>query len=284
MSSEALTVKPVTGAIGAEVSGVDLAEPVDAETQDALYQALLDHQVLFFHDQDLSPDDLLRLGGAYGAIEEEPFIPPLEGHPGVYMLKGAEEKKLTTQNLNWHVDHSYWDVPTKAIMLYAIDVPVSGNDTLFANMYLAYDDLSDAMQSFFSGLHVVHDVLQYGMASGHHSVATEAGMGRLVGMRSKYPQVTHPLICTHPDTGRKYVYYNPAWASGIAELSAAEGRRILDFLNEHTLQPRFQCRFRWQNKALAFWDNRCIQHSPIPDHYGRRIMHRVAIGTDWRPA
>lgn len=280
-----IRVKRLTGALGAEIAGIDLSQPIPAAQRHELDQAILDYAVLVFRDQTLSPEQLTALGRQFGEIEEEPFIPKLEGHEGVYLLSGSGGERLSTQNLHWHVDHSYRDVPSYGTFLYAVDVPEAGGDTMFASMYLAYEALSPAMQRIAEGLTVIHDVLQYGLQAGHMSLARPEAIGRLQAMRAKFPQIEHPLVCTHPETGRKFLYINPAWASGIKGMSPQESQALLAFLNTHaTQQPKLHCRVHWRNGTVVFWDNRCVQHSPVADYTDPRIMHRVAIAGSWRPS
>ncbi|MBL8628629.1 MAG: TauD/TfdA family dioxygenase [Rhodospirillaceae bacterium] len=279
-----LKVRRLTGALGAEIEGVDLSQHIPADVRAELDRAVLDFAVLVFRNQTLSPAALKRLGEQFGEIEEEPFIPKLEGHEGVYLLQGSGGARLSTQNLHWHVDHSYRAVPSYGTFLYAVNVPEAGGDTMFACMTKAYEALSPTMQKIADGLVVIHDVLQYGLQAGHMSLARPEFIGRLQGMRSVFPQIEHPLVCTHPDTGKKFLYINPAWASGIKGMSPQESQALLAFLNTHaTQQPKLQCRVRWENGTLVFWDNRCVQHSPIADYTEQRIMHRVAIAGTWRP-
>ncbi|MDX2222459.1 MAG: TauD/TfdA family dioxygenase [Rhodospirillaceae bacterium] len=282
--SASVQIRRLTGALGAEVDGVDLGRPLPPDTKATLDQLILDHSVLVFRNQTLSPLQLAALGRQFGELEEEPFIPKLEGHEGVYLLSGAGGSRLSTQNLHWHVDHSYREVPSYGTFLYAIDVPAAGGDTLFASMYHAYDALSAEMKRIVDGLVVIHDVLQYGLNAGHMSLGRPEVIGRFAAMRQRFPQIEHPLVCTHPETGRKFLYINPAWASGIKGMTPAESGALLAFLNAHaTQQAKFQCRVHWTNGTVVFWDNRCVQHSPTADYTDPRIMHRVAIAGRWRP-
>lgn len=284
MTYQHIDAQATTGALGAEISGVDLSQPLGKPVLDELHQALLDHLVIFFRNQTMTPGELAAFGKQFGELEEEPFIPRSQDNPGVHVMKGFDPDKPVARTLNWHVDHTYREIPTMGIVLHGIDVPEAGNDTLFANMYLAYEALAPEMKEFLSKLTAIHDVCQYGLNSGIESIATEDAIERLAIMRKHFPQVEHPLICTHPETGRKMLYYNPAWVSGIKGFSKLESEAIRKLLSEHTAQPIFQCRFRWHNGSVAFWDNRAVQHSPVPDYFGKRNMQRVAIGCDWHPS
>jgi len=277
-----MQIRPITGALGCEILGVDLSRLDDARFSE-IYQAFLDYSVIVFRDQDLSQADLAAFGQRFGKLEDEPFIPNRAEHPGVYRMTGASDGKLSTQYLDWHMDHSYQKNPSLGAILYAVDVPETGGDTLFSNNYLALEALSPAMRQFISGLTAVHDVLEYGLRSGHMSIRTAEQIRHLAKVREQRPQVEHPLVCTHPETGRKMLYINDAWACSIKELNRMESEALLAMLNRHALHDRFKCRVRWQNKSVVMWDNRCVQHSPICDYTERRELLRVAIHSDWIP-
>lgn len=277
-----LDLRPMTGALGCEIFGVDLGN-LDEETFTAIYRAFLDYSVIVFRDQDLSQEQFAAFGRRFSELEDEPFLPHRADVPGVFYLKGAGGKKLSTQNLGWHMDHTYQQNPSMGAMLYALDVPECGGDTLFASSYLAYETLSLPMREFLEDKLAVHDVMQYGLRSGHLSIATPESLANLVKMRERAPQVVHPLVCRHPETDRKLLYLNQAWTVSINDLNPIESRAILSALNEHALQERFQCRVRWQNGSLLLWDNRCVQHSPTADYSEGRLMLRLALHSDWQP-
>ena len=278
-----LDIRPMTGAMGCEIHGVDLARLDDA-TFEAIHRAFLDYQVVVFRDQELDEETFGAFGKRFGKLEEEPFLPTKTATPGVYFFRGAGGQELSTQNLGWHMDHSYQKNPSLGAALYAQDVPAAGGDTLFANSYLAYDYLSEPMKKFLEDKIAIHDVLHYGIAAGHFAISTEEGLDRLTKMRRKFPQVEHPLVCRHPETGRKMLYINKAWTTAIKGLTADESTAILNMLKAHSLQDRFQCRVRWYNKTLLVWDNRCVQHSPNVDYTAPRRMLRLALHSDWVPA
>ena len=181
------------------------------------------------------------------------------------------------------MDHSYQQNPSLGAMLYALDVPQTGGDTLFASSYLAYETLSPAMQAFLEDKTATHDVMHYGLQSGHLSMDTPEALERLVKMRGPRPPVIHPLVVKHPETGRKLLYLNQAWTVKINELNPIESKAILAALNEHAMQERFKCRFRWKNGSLLLWDNRWVQHSPTADYSEGRLMLRLALHSDWVP-
>jgi taurine dioxygenase len=283
MGYQHIEVIPLTPTTGAEIRGVDLSKPMPAPVLAEVWTALRDHLMVFFRGQKLDADSFGAFGRQLGELHEEPFIPKLEGKEGIHHFRGVDPNKLTVQTLKWHVDHSYAVQPTKAAALYAVDVPASGGDTLFANMYSAYAALSPEMKRIVDPLYAVHDILHYGISSGHHSLATPKQIDMLKVMREKFPQVEHPIVCRHPETDKPYLFINPCWVSGIRGLTADESRGLLEFLNAHTTKPEFQCRFHWENGTVGMWDNRCVLHSPIGDHIGRRAMLRLAIGADEAP-
>jgi taurine dioxygenase len=203
----------------------------------------------------------------------------------VFYLRGAPKtgKVLSTQNLGWHADHTYQRNPSMGAMLYARDVPSAGGDTLFASNYLSYEGLSPAMQAFLEDKIAIHDVLQYGLNSGHHSAATVGAIDMLRKMRERFPQMEHPLVCRHPESGRKMLYLNQAWTIAIKGLNRDESDAVLTMLKRHSVRDIFCCRFRYRNNSLMLWDNRAVQHSPNSDYTGNRLMWRVALHSDWVP-
>lgn len=283
-AKQTIDVRPITGALGAEVYGVDLAN-LSADALAQIQQAFLDHSVLMFHDQKLSKEQFADFGRRFGELEAEPFLPNKTEVPGIYYLRGAprDGKSLSTQNLGWHADHSYQKNPSLGAMLYAIDIPPFGGDTLFASNYLAYEGLSQPMQDFLEDKIGIHDVLQYGLNSGHHSTSSVKAIEMLKAMRERYPQVEHPLVCRHPESGRKMLYINCAWTTAIKGLSHAESSAILAMLKAHTIKDIYACRFRYQPGSLLFWDNRAVQHSPNSDYTGQRLMWRLALHSSWEP-
>lgn len=279
-----LDMRRLTGALGAEIFDLDLKN-IDDSMFDAIYQAFLDYSVLIFRDQDLSEEQFAEFGRRFGKLEDEPFLPNKSETPGVYLFNGAPKnaKKLSTQNLGWHMDHSYQKNPSLGAMLYALDVPAVGGDTLFASSYESYDALSPLMQEMLEGKLAIHDVLQYGLNSGHHSTASVKSIEVLAKMRKSFPQTEHPLICKHPETGRKMLFINQAWTTGIKDLQTHESKALVDMLKAHSLRDIFQCRVRWENNSLLIWDNRCVQHSPNSDYTEARRMLRLALHSDWVP-
>ncbi len=281
-SEQVLDIRPLTGALGCEILGVNLTNLTD-ENFAQIHQAFLDYSVIVFRDQELSQEQFAAFGRRFSKLEDEPFLPHRADVPGVFYLKGAGGEKLSTQYLGWHMDHTYQKNPSLGAMLYALDVPAVGGDTLFASNYLSYETLSPAMRDFLENKVAMHDVMQYGLRSGHLSLSTPKSLAHLVKMRERVPQVMHPLVCKHPETGRKMLYLNQAWTVSINDLNPIESSAILAALNEHALQEHFQCRVRWKNRSLLLWDNRCVQHSPTVDYSEGRLMLRLALHSDWQP-
>ncbi len=279
-----LDIRPMTGALGAEIFGLDVNN-IDDATFDAIYQAFLDYSVLVFRDQEVNEEEFATFGRRFSKLEEEPFLPNKSETPGVYYFFGAPKnsKTLSVQKLGWHMDHSYQKNPSMGAMLYALDVPAVGGDTLFASSYDSYEGLSPLMQEMLEGKIAIHDVLQYGLNSGHGSIATVKSIERLAKMRAGFPQTEHPLVCKHPETGRKMLFINQAWTTAIKDLETHESKPLLDMLKAHSLRDIYQCRVRWENKSLLLWDNRCVQHSPNSDYTESRRMLRIALHSDWVP-
>jgi len=275
----------MTGALGAEILDIDVRSISDAEFK-KIHQAFLDYSVLVFRDQDLNEDEFAAFGKCFAPLETEPFLPhKSKTTEGVYYLRGAprDGKKLATQNLGWHMDHSYQKNPSLGAMLYAVDVPDVGGDTLFASSCDSYEALSDDMQAMLADKVAVHDVLQYGLKSGHNSLATTKSIEMLAKIRQNFEPVEHPLVCEHPETGRKMLYLNKAWTVAIKGLHKNESDALLSMLLEHSTRDIFQCRVRWENKSLLLWDNRAVQHSPNSDYTGKREMLRLALHSEWIP-
>ncbi len=260
-------IEAVTPAIGAEVTGVDLSQPLDAATVSALHDALMDHQVLFFRDQSLDVDQLRRFGESFGAPHIHPLEPGLEGCPGIMSIH-TDAQSETFAGSVWHSDVSFDAQPPMGSILHLHQTPECGGDTLFANMYAAYEALSAPFREFLSKCTAVHD-----------SQARFRGYFRIEA--DEYPKSEHPVARTHPVTGRKALFVNQGFTSHIVGLEAGESRALLEFLYAHIGSPRFQCRFQWRPNSLAFWDNRCAQHMALWDYYPEtRSGYRFTVAGD----
>lgn len=270
-----ISVRPVTPVIGAEIEEVNLAEPLDEVTVQEIQDALTAHQVLFFRDQDISVEQHKALGRWFGELIVHPNDPGLEGHPEV-MIIHADESSKRVAGERWHSDVSCSEEPPLGSILRLFTVPDSGGDTLFASMYAAYDALSGPMKSLLQGLTAIHD-------GGPYYREVNALIGRADGGR-EYPKAEHPVIRSHPVTGRKAIYVNEIFTTHLVGLPKAESDAILDFLFRHVQRGDFQCRFRWEPNSMAFWDNRWTQHLAIWDYWPQtRSGYRVTIEGE-RPA
>jgi taurine dioxygenase len=269
-----VAIAPLTSAIGAEVTGVDLRADLDDATIDAVRGALLQHLVLFFRDQPLEPDEQLRFAKRFGPVSVPAFLTTATEVPEVMVLDQVNPKGDGADR--WHVDNTYMPSPPMGSILRAVELPPLGGDTLFASMYEAYEALSPALREFLDGLHAEHDItkmLANSVARGLVDVDLDA-------VRASWPTVTHPVVRVHPETGRRLLFVNGNWTTRIVGLTDAESDALLGFLLAHVQSPAFQCRFRWTPDAVAFWDNRVVQHFAVPDYHSRRIMHRVTIEGD----
>jgi taurine dioxygenase len=276
MARRQLNIRPLAGAIGAEIAGVDLAQPLDAETVAAIRKVWLDHLVIFFHDQDLPPARLLALARRFGEPIEYPFVKGIEGFPEITPVIKLENERVNFGGL-WHSDMTYLDIPPMGTMLVAREVPPYGGDTLFANTYLAYETLSAGMRQALDGLIAVNS-----SAKADTTKTREDRMrdGARDGARAEYV-AEHPVVRTHPETGRKGLYVNGGHTVRFKGMTDEESAPLLRFLFAHQTRPEFTCRFQWRVGSLAFWDNRCAQHNPINDYHGfRRVMHRVTLAGD----
>ena len=248
--SQALAVHPVAGALGAEVSGVDLSKDLPGETVAALRRAWLEHLVLFFRDQPLPPARFLAFARCFGEPIEYPFVKGLPDFPEIIPVLKLENEKVNFGGV-WHSDTTYLDVPPMASMLVAREVPPAGGDTLFANMYLAYETLSDGMQRLLAPLRAV--------ASSSKADASRTREDRIkdsarADAREEYV-ATHPVVRVHPETGRRALYVNVAHTIRFEGMTPQESAPLLAFLFEHLTRPELTCRFRWRPGSIAFWDN-----------------------------
>ena len=269
MASSALSIHPLTPAIGAEIHGVDLSQSIDQSVFHALRDAFTSHQVIFFRDQDISIERQVAFGRMFGELAIHPNDPGLAGHPEV-MIIHADGASKRVAGERWHSDVSCDPEPPMGSILHLHTVPASGGDTLFSSMYAAHDALSTSMQAWLATLEAEHDGAPY-----YRSV--NAIIGRDDGGRS-YPKAVHPVIRTHPVSGRKAIFVNEMFTTRIVGLARDESDAVLGFLFRHAQRTEFQCRFRWAPHSIAFWDNRCTQHMAIWDYFpATRSGYRVTV-------
>ncbi len=275
MSYSRIDVKPVAGAIGAEIFGVDVSRPIDDATLAEIHRAHLEYMVIFFRDQDITDEQLAAFGSRFGQLAP---LPPHRQFPGKFpellVIDKKPEDKLVF-GWEWHSDTTHLEVPSLGSVLYAKVIPPVGGDTLFANQYMAYDTLSPGMQKLLSGMRAVHSNGRILMSLEENRVLAASEPGAV-----KYAtgSTTHPVVRTHPETGRKALYVNELHTERFEDMTFEESQPLLQFLYRHSTRPEFSCRFRWQVGSIAFWDNRCCQHLALNDYPGhRRLMHRVQV-------
>lgn len=289
MTYQTITVEPVTPHIGAEISNIDLSQPLGNQTFQEVHDALMAHQVIFFRDQDITPEQHVAFGRRFGELNIHPVAPHLEGHPEVLILHNDE--KVPPSINHWHTDVTFLERPAMGSILHAVTVPAVGGDTIWASMYAAYEALSDKMQRFLSGLSALHDFEHvffgnklYGedgrqvLRQGKNRPEDADDVQRL---RQKHPVMEHPVLRTHPVTGKTALFVNSVFTLRIKDMKESESRALLDFLFRHIETPEFQVRFKWRKNSIAFWDNRCTQHYAVADYYPQlRHMHRVTVEGD----
>ncbi|HET8997830.1 MAG TPA: TauD/TfdA family dioxygenase [Acetobacteraceae bacterium] len=277
-----LEVRRIAGSLGAEIDGVDLSQDLPQDVLAELRAALLDNLVIFFRNQNLTPEQQLRFARRWGDIHLHPFMQGMAAYPEVLeIIKTPTDKK--NFGGSWHTDQMFSPQPAMGTILYAKEVPSAGGDTMFTNQYLAYESLSGGMQRIVEGLRTVcvgDNFKQHGGMSRAQRYA-----GQMAHMKVKDPgnvQTTsvHPLVRTHPETGRKALYIG-GHVQRFDGMTDEESEPLIQYLKQHSTRPEFTCRFRWETGSLAFWDNRCTQHFAINDYPAEtRIMHRITVCGD----
>lgn len=266
-----LKITPVTAAIGAQIAGVDLREPLTESLREALLDALVTHHVLFFRGQDITPEQQVAFAKEFGPISYPPFAPKYGTNPEYIVLDQANPRGEGADA--WHSDNSFMTEPPMGSLLRAVQIPEVGGDTCFASTVAAYEALSPPIQRLVDGLTAVHDItkpLAKGIAAGHTTA-------NLAEVQAQWPPVEHPVVRTHPVTGKKSLYVNRNSTTHLVGVGERENEALLPMLMDHIRSPEFQCRFSWDTHSVAFWDNRSAQHFAVPDYQSRRIMNRVTI-------
>jgi len=275
-----ISVHRVAGALGAEISGVDLSQDLPDSVIEEIRCALLDHLVIFFRDQDLTPQRQLAFARRWGEIHLHPFMVGMPDCPEVLEIRKTPADKRNFGG-SWHTDQMFSPRPAMGTMLYARQVPRVGGDTMFSNQYLAYDTLSDGMKRMIAGLRgvCVGDKKRGGVSRLDFNAATIA-MKTVEPPKDVQTTSVHPLVRTHPETGRKSLYVGNH-VHRIDGMTDEESAPIIQYLRDHSVRTEYTCRFRWRNGSVAFWDNRCTQHNAINDYPAEtRVMHRVTIQGD----
>ena len=270
MATPSIDIKKLSPVIGAELHGIDLSQPLDDATFNTVHEMLLDHQVIFFRNQDLSIERQKAFGQRFGSLYIHPAAPKVfPEHPELFVIHADENSRVIARH-TWHSDISFEAYPPMGSILYLTEVAETGGDMLFSSMYAAYEALSEPMQKFLNGLNATH-------------AGEKLYRDRYDAKEpdKDYPESVHPIVRTHPVTGRRALFVNEAFTTKITDMPKWESDAILEFLFKHVQLPQFQCRFQWQPNSIAFWDNRCVQHHALWDYYPQvRHGHRITINGD----
>ncbi|MEQ9334424.1 TauD/TfdA family dioxygenase [Thalassobaculum sp.] len=283
MAYRTIEVTPIGGTMGAEVAGIDLARPLGNEQLAEIHQAFLENQVLVFHDQDLSIEQNKAFARRFGPLVPYPFVKGLDDHPEVFEIRKEPDEEKNFGGA-WHTDMSFEERPPVATMLYARETPSRGGDTLLADLYRAYETLSDTMKGVVGGLRGVYSGDLKGRRGGRKALMDSTRFQAANVDRAGEMEAEHPLVRTHPETGRKALYVSGSHLYRIAGMTDAESAALVGFLKSHAETPDFTCRVGYRPGTLVVWDNRCTQHRALNDYPGeRRVMHRLTIGGGDRP-
>ena len=271
-----IQARRISGALGAELSGVDLSRPLSKADLAQVRKFWLEHLVLFFRDQPLTPARFMAFAQQFGEPVEYPMVKGLDGFPKIIEVKKLEHERSAFGAI-WHSDTVYLERPPMASMLVAREVPPIGGDTLFANMYLAWESLSPALQQLLAGLKAVNSSAKADVTKTREDRVKSSGTADA----KKEFVSEHPVVRTHPESGRKALYVNPAHTVRFAGWTEEESAPLFRYLVEIQTKPEFTCRFTWRPGSIALWDNRCAQHNPVNDYHGhRRVMHRITLAGD----
>ena len=269
-----IEVVPVSGGVGVEVHNVDIKSGIDSGTFDELRAAFVEHGLIFLRDQDITPDEHIAFAKRWGEININRFFPRLDGYDQIATVT-KEPDQTTNIGGGWHTDHSYDHVPAMGSILIARETPPVGGDTLFACMYTAYDTLSDGLKQTLEDMKAVHSSRHI---FGEQSSYRDTMKDRFSNPEDATQDAVHPVVITHPESGRKALYVNPGFTLHFDGWTAAESKPLLDYLYAHAVQLEHTTRFQWAPGSIAFWDNRCTWHYALNDYHGtRREMHRITI-------
>ena len=275
MEYQRIRVEPLSEAVGAEISGIDLTKPLGNEIFSEIRHAFGQYGVVFFRDQQLTPEQHMAFAEHFGPININRFFAAVPGYPMIAEVRKEPDQRDNIGN-GWHTDHSYDQVPALGSALYAREVPKTGGDTLFISMYAAYDALSDGLKATLEGLRACHSSRH---VFGPQGRARERDFtGRIGNPDLATQDAVHPVVIRHPETGRKALYVNPGFTLRFEGWTEEESRPLLDYLYSRAMRPEYTCRFRWRAGSLALWDNRSTWHFAVNDYQGeRRLMHRITI-------
>jgi taurine dioxygenase len=270
-----VNIKPIAGALGAEISGIDLCAELSDSTSKTIRELLNEHEVIFFRDQNISPAKQKALALTLGPLQTHPAYDTVEGFPEITILESTADKPTKIEA--WHSDMTFRQHPPMATVLRSVIVPPKGGDTLWASMTSAFDGLSTKMQTLLGGLSGVHD-FSHGFKE---SLAEQGGRERLASAVAANPPVEHPVIRIHPETGKKLIFVNSLFTTHIVDMQKRESDALLRFLFEHIITAEFSCRFHWKPNSIAIWDNRSTQHKPINDYFpAHRKLQRITVDGD----
>lgn len=297
-SNRTYGIRPLAGALGAEIIGIDLSHPLDESSFHLINQALMDYLVVFISGQkELAPDQLTSFARKFGEIDLAPFAHPLkmpsvEGHPEIFhIVKEAKDRSINLGGF-WHTDVTYRERPHSLGLMYSEEAPTFGGDTMFANQYLAYETLSEGMKKMLGGLKAVHssamsyagESARFGAVSRTHAPTSDDRKFAREKSQVDIIENEHPVVRTHPETKRKSLYVNRGFTSRFAGMSEEESRPLLEYLWSHATRPEFTCRYQWSANTVGIWDNRCTLHYALNDYYGqRRSMYRISLHESARP-
>ena len=282
MSYEKITLNPIAGAMGVEIEGVDLSQPLDNKTFDEIHQAFLENLVIIFHDQNLTPEQCKAFAQRFGPLEIYPFVKGLDDHPEIFEIRKEPDEQRNFGG-RWHSDMSFSDQPPVGTMLYALEMPSKGGDTMLTNLYNAYDTLSDGMKDLLDGVQAEYSAALKG--SGGRAAVMNMTRFNVDNLDRAEQAALHPIVRTHPETQRKALYVSAGHLTRFEDMTEEESKPMLDYLREHAAQPDFTCRVRYRKGTLCLWDNRCTQHRALNDYQGeRRVMHRLTVGGGDHPS
>jgi len=271
-----MKIKRIAAALGAEIIGLDLTQSPSSDLTKEIREVFLKNSVIFLRHQPLTSQQFMNFAIAMGEPIQYPFVKGFDDFPQIIEVKKLEHEKVNFGGV-WHSDTTYLEKPPMGSMLLSKEIPPYGGDTLFACQYAAYESLSDTMQRLLEGLQGINSSAKADVSKTREDRIKSDGNESLPKSFSS----SHPVVRTHPETGRKALFINIAHTTGIEGLTDKESASLLSFLFEHQVKPEFTCRWAWEPDALAFWDNRCAQHNPINDYHGfRRVLHRITLQGD----
>ena len=274
-----MEIRRLSGPLGAEVWGLELARGLDEIALAEVRAALAEHKVLAFRDQDLTPAQQIALTERLGGVLRLPFIEPLAEHPEIIaVLKQAEERDISTFGGTWHTDFSFLAAPPSYTLLYALELPPQGGDTIWADMTRAYATLTAGMKALLRDLRAIHSGRPHGTRGPPPGLRVSSSVKMTRNDPAADAEIVHPVVRRHPDTGEAALFVNPVYVARFEDMTEAESRPLIDTLQSHATQTEMTCRLSWSPGTLAIWDNRCTQHLAVNDYDGyRRLLHRTTV-------